>query len=114
MADAEFSWGPIGDHQNSPKIQEIKDCGGGARQDFFLHMHVLSFYMKIVFVRIIRLFIIQDKQREKIFKLEEMCCQGQLGSCTVCGYPTHSLHRFSCEYIFLLLLFMDKLFHYFQ
>ena len=47
----------------------------------------------------------QDKRMEKIFKLQEMCCQCQLGSCIVCGYPTHSLHWFSCEHIFLFFTF---------
>ena len=50
----------------------------------------------------------QDKRREKIFKLEEMCCQGQLGSCTVCGYPTHSLHWFSVNiYFYFLFLWIN-------
>ena len=48
---------------------------------------------------------VQDKRKEKIFKLQEMCCQDQLGSCTVCGYPTHSLHWFSCQHIFLFFTF---------
>ena len=46
-----------------------------------------------------------DKWKEKIFKLQEMCCQYQLGSRTVCGYPTHSLHWFSCEHIFSFFIF---------